>query len=149
MLFRSAPMWAKATKRVCLGKSILLPLMNLNSRARPLVIVLLFGFLCRGLRLHNKGDLDRGRLSSQDICLFSQLNRAGMLSGRGRTRCKRKLWIYRANPLLFVRSSSSSPASKHEGFYSRHPQHDSTPPLSHDRGREIFPASKRGLWVFE
>lgn len=46
----------------------------------------------------------------------SQLNRTRMLSGRGRTRCERELWIHRANTLLFIQSSWSSPASKHWGF---------------------------------
>lgn len=49
----------------------------------------------------------------------SQLNRTRMLSGRGRTRWERELWIHRANALLFIQSSWSSPASKHWGFLFR------------------------------
>lgn len=116
-----------------------------QSEARQPEIVLPCVFLYRGPRLNGKGDLDRRRSRSGDICLFPSLIEhacsAAVAELGASENCE---YTEQIRFCLFNLPDPARPRSI-EVFYSRPTSNDSTTALPHGTGRGL--CSKQGVRV--
>lgn len=113
-----------------------------QSEARPPAIVLPSVFLYRGPSINGKGDMNRRRSRSGDICLFpSLIERACSAAVTELGASENCEYIEQIRFCLFNLPDPARPRSI-EVFYSGPTSNDSTTPLSYGTGRGAFPASR-------